>query len=56
MIESGATVEIMDAGKWVGPYTVTDIEGRTPNHLVLSGPYGKFELYNDAPFNIRTIK
>lgn len=47
-------VEIMENGKWVGPFLVTAFPGRTTSHLVLSGPNGMFEIYNDAPFNIRT--
>jgi hypothetical protein len=47
------TVEILVHGEWEGPYLVTAFEGRTTDHLVLSGPNGMFEIYNDAPFNMR---
>lgn len=54
----GTTVEIMEAGEWVGPFAVTHHGGRSPEHLVLrtedEGHY--FEVYNDAPFNIREVK
>lgn len=53
--EAGTKVEILERGVWVGPFTVTADVGRTPDHLVLSGPYGKFEEYNDAPFNVRPV-
>lgn len=53
--EAGTKVEIMENGKWIGPFTVTAFEGRTPNHLVLKGPSGMFEIYNDAPFNVRPV-
>jgi len=46
-------VEILMGGQWVGPYTVTDGEGRSPEHLVLRGRSGVFEHHNDAPHNIR---
>jgi hypothetical protein len=52
-MEPGTKVEIMERGAWVGPFIVTAREGRTPDHLVLSGPSGLFEHYNDAPFNTR---
>lgn len=48
-------VEILESGKWVGPFTVTALAGRTPDHLVLNGPSGMFEIHNDAPFNIRPV-
>jgi hypothetical protein len=48
----GDEVEILVGGQWTGPYTVTDGEGRSPQHLVLRGK-NVFEHYNDAPFNIR---
>lgn len=48
-------VEILEGGKWIGPFTVTALEGRSPDHLVLNGPSGLFELYNDAPFNVRPV-
>lgn len=52
--EAGTQVEILIHGAWVGPFTVAaGWEGRTADHLVLSGPSGLFELYNDAPFNVR---
>lgn len=49
-------VEILNQGKWEGPFLVTAFTGRTKDHLVLSGPDGMFEIYNDAPFNIRKIQ
>lgn len=53
--EPGTQVEILERGEWVGPFTVSArYEGRTRNHLVLIGPHGAFEHYNDAPFNVRT--
>jgi hypothetical protein len=52
--EPGTEVDILYNGAWVGPFTVTAHEGRTPDHLVLQGPRGRlFEHHNDAPFNIR---
>jgi hypothetical protein len=54
-IKPRMNVEILEQGKWVGPFLVTAFEGRTKDHLVLRGPNGLFEIYNDAPFNIRAI-
>ncbi|QFG12154.1 Hypothetical Protein OBI_RACECAR_315 [Arthrobacter phage Racecar] len=51
--EAGSKVEILERGEWIGPFTVVDAEGRSADHLVLSGPSGWFEHYNDAPFNVR---
>jgi hypothetical protein len=51
--EAGSKVEIMERGAWIGPFTVVDAEGRSSDHLVLSGSSGWFEVYNDAPFNVR---
>lgn len=51
----GTRVQILEAGLWVGPFTVTHHGGRSPEHLVLTGPYGFFEVYNDAPHNIREV-
>lgn len=51
----GCAVEILAGGQWTGPYTVTDGEGRTPDHLVLRGTRGVFEHHNDAPFNLRRV-
>ena len=51
--EAGEKVEILLAGAWSGPYMVTDATGRTPDHIVLAGPSGRFEHYNDAPYNTR---
>lgn len=49
-------VEILERGIWVGPFTVTGQKhGRTASHLVLSGDYGPFEHYNDAPYNTRSV-
>jgi len=52
--ETGTQVEIMD---WTGPFVVTDMSGRTKDHLVLrtldGGHY--FEVRNDTPFNIRPV-
>jgi hypothetical protein len=50
---AGDKVEIKERGEWIGPYTVTDMKGRTPDHLVLEGKHGYFEQYNDAPYNVR---
>lgn len=54
-LSPGTKVEILLQGQWVGPFSVTDNVGRTPDHLVLSGPSGLFEQYNDYPFNLRTV-
>jgi hypothetical protein len=53
--EPGAQVMILERGEWVGPFTVTGEQGRTPDHLVLRNPANGvlFEEYNDAPFNVR---
>lgn len=55
--EAGTQVEIMYQGDWTGPFVVTDMSGRTKDHLVLrtldGGHY--FEVPNDAPFNIRPV-
>lgn len=51
----GTQVDVLLAGVWVGPFTVTGKKGRTHEHLVLSGPNGMFETYNDFPFNIRAV-
>lgn len=51
----GQAVEILIEGEWVGPFTVTTHTGRTADHLVLSGPSGLFEHYNDAPYNTRPV-
>ena len=52
--EPGTEVDILERGAWVGPFTVTADEGRTPDHVVLQVHGGtKFEHYHDAPFNIR---
>lgn len=51
----GAQVEILCGGQWTGPYTVTDGDGRSPEHLVLRGHVGVFEHHNDAPYNLRRI-
>lgn len=34
----GSDVDLVRYGKWEGPFTVTDKEGRTPEHLVLRNP------------------
>jgi hypothetical protein len=50
----GDKVEIMEYGEWVGPFTVIATEGgRTKDHIILKGLHTPFELYNDAPYNIR---
>ena len=49
----GTKVDILEGGRWVGPFTITDKSGRSSDHLVLSGSSGMFEHYADAPFNIR---
>lgn len=56
IIKPGNKVEILEQGKWVGSFLVTAFEGRTKEHLVLSGPNGFFEIYNDSPFNVRLIE
>lgn len=56
VFEPGTKVEILERGEWKGTFTVTGKAGRDSEHIVLSGPYGLFEIYNDAPFNIRTVK
>src|SRR5690606_4557029 len=39
-----------------GPFTVRDTTGgRSPDHLILVGPSGPFEHYNDAPYNTRLV-
>jgi hypothetical protein len=53
--EAGTQVEILDGGHWIGPYTVTAQAGRTPDHVVLSGDSNLFEVYNDAPYNLRPV-
>lgn len=52
-IEPGAKVDILERGEWVGPFKVQAMGGRTMDHIILSGPNGGFEMYNDFPFNIR---
>ena len=52
-LTAGDKVEILERGEWVGPYKVTSEPGRTRDHVVLQGPYGRFELCSDFPFNIR---
>lgn len=54
-IEPRMQVEILERGEWIGPFLVTAFKGRTAEHLVLKGPNGMFEIYNDAPFNIRPV-
>lgn len=57
MFKAGDKVEILVGGEWEGIYVViAGVKARTPDHLVLSGPHGLFELYNDAPYNVRLIK
>ena len=52
----GDQVEILMAGEWVGPFEIVMGQpGRTPDHLILSGPSGLFEHYNDAPYNTRKV-
>lgn len=53
-IAPGTIVEIMIGGEWHGPYAVTNLIGRTPDHLVLHD-HGTvtFEHYAD-PYNTRT--
>ena len=54
-MKPGTQVEILERGAWVGPFTVMAGEGRTPDHLILTGPSGAFEHYNDAPYNTREV-
>jgi hypothetical protein len=54
LFKTGSYVDIMERGLWVGPFKVVATEGgRTTDHLILEGPSGRFEHYNDAPFNTR---
>lgn len=53
MLAKGTAVEILEAGKWVGPFIVTGMVGRTPDHLVLANNGSQFEHYYDGPFNTR---
>lgn len=53
--EPGTKVEMLVGGEWVGPFTVMEGTARTPEHLILMGEHGWFELYNDAPFNVRPV-
>jgi hypothetical protein len=52
-IKAGDKVDILEQGKWIGPFKVQAVGGRTQDHIILSGPNGGFEMYNDFPFNIR---
>jgi hypothetical protein len=36
--EPGTKVDLMRYGSWEGPFVVTDLVGRTPEHLVLRNP------------------
>lgn len=49
------TVEILDQGAWIGPFTVRPGKGRTDEHIILFNPANGtiFEHYNDAPYNTR---
>ena len=51
-LREGLQVEILEHGEWVGPFTVTNEKGRTPEHVVLIGRSGRFEHCADD-FNIR---
>jgi hypothetical protein len=52
----GDAVEILVAGKWEGPYIVTDeIDPYRPDHLVLRNGDILFAQYNDAPYNTRKV-
>lgn len=54
--KAGDKIEILDRGEWIGPFIVTNKVGRTPDHLVCTGPFGViFEQYNDAPYNTRKV-
>ena len=56
IVTPGTRVEIMLSGLWEGPFTATHHGGRTPEHLVLRAADGTmFEVYNDAPHNIREV-
>lgn len=55
MVAVGDKVEILIGGIWEGPFTVVALEGRSPEHLVLQGTYGRFEHYADWGYNIRTV-
>ena len=53
---AGDKVEILIAGEWDGPYTMTnEIDPYRPEHIVLNGPSGLFVHYNDAPYNTRKV-
>lgn len=52
-ITVGSKVDIMERGKWVGPFEVCALIGRTTDHLILRGTSGTFEQYNDFPYNVR---
>lgn len=52
-LKAGDCVDILERGEWVGPFKIYLMGGRTMDHIVLSGPNGGFEMYNDYPFNIR---
>lgn len=56
MFKTGDKVEILIDGVWERTFIVTAKEGRSPDHLVLNGPSGLFEHYNDAPYNTRIAK
>jgi hypothetical protein len=50
----GTSVRIMENGQWVGPFTVTTLPGRTPDHVVLVGHRSMFEHCADE-FNTQPI-
>lgn len=49
-------VEIMEQGKWVGPFRVVSGKARTAEHIILQGDGVMFEHYNDFPFNVRPFR
>lgn len=56
-IKPGDKVQLMELGEWQPAiYEVTFGKGRTDAHLVLRGPSGLFECYNDAPYNMRKVE
>jgi hypothetical protein len=53
-VSPGDRVQILEAGRWSEPHTVTDKPGRTPDHLVLYSRGMYFEHYAD-PYNTRPV-
>lgn len=56
MFQPGDKVDILERGEWVGPFRVIDPNGYRRSsiyHIILAGDHGMFQVYNDAPFNVR---